>query len=286
MPRPLLVAVMAGALVLGLSCTTPVRSGHRTSALEGATLHHYLPPAGSEGGRVVVVPELGFSHRLVEPLCERLRRRGFELYVAEAGPELGSFDDWTLAVARTAHAAGHGAAWLALGVGGGAAYAVAGPAKARGLVAVNVPGRFRVSNVALADALARDLFDPAAWLRAGQGTLLLGGGRSAPREAEAFVAAAVVALSPALARDVGRRYARGEVLPEPGVPLRVVVSVKDNVVHPEDALAGPGERAARIERLGRIEYFDRDYGHLDGLAPGAGLDELASLVADALGALP
>jgi hypothetical protein len=277
---------LAVAAWLVSACAAPVRAGHLTSPLDGATLHHYVPPAGGEGGRVVVVPEIGTTHRLLEPLCERLRRRGFELFVAEPSPGLASMEAWTLVVARTARAAGEGARWLALGVGGSAAYVVAGPARARGVVAVNVPGRLRLGNVALAEAITRDLFDPAAWARAGQGALLLGAGRLTPRDAEAFVAASVVAPPTALARDVAHRYAEPGTTADPEVPLRVVVSVKDSLVHPEDALAGPGARAAAVRRLGRLEYLARDYGHLDWLSPGGGLDEVAPVLAEELERLP
>jgi hypothetical protein len=153
---------------------------------------------------------------------------------------------------------------------------------------VNVPLRHQVENLTLARALADDLFQPARWLESDAGRLLLGGGRSTPIDEIERLARFAHPLPPPLALDVARLLSRREPVVPPPVPTRLFVSVKDNLVHPEDALdaADPAWAPASAQRLGRVEFFARDYGHLDWLTTDAALDDVAPVLVDALEALP
>src|SRR5207237_260943 len=143
-------------------------------------------PNTPDAARVLVVPELGFDHRLVTPLCERLRANGFDVGVVEGRHLLGADSNltaWHRDVARAMHAFGPSRI-LAIGLGGRAAFDVAegAPELARGFVAVNVPFERTSSNLALVDALETSGFDPKAWLDGTHGAVLLASGRRTPRD--------------------------------------------------------------------------------------------------------
>lgn len=297
MGRP--ASALALALALGgLACATVreergVAGGTRAAArVAGSTLYRYLPPASlldSTGGpRVLLVPEVGFDHALFAPLCERLARRGFDVLAVDPAADTASLADWALAVARAARLHGGHPKVLAVGLGGEAAFVLARAGGAGGIVAVNVPLQHRVGNVALASALAADLYAPRRWGEHGRARLLLGGGRVTP-EADLDVLEATARPVPEpLARELALLLARRSPVLLPEVPIRVLASLKDNLVHPEDAMlaASPDWHPTSARRLGRIEFFGRDYGHLDWLASDAALDDLVPTIADELEALP
>ncbi len=256
-------------------------------------LHRWTPSADAiaktGGPRVVVIPELGFDHRLVSPLCARLARLGFDVVTFDPPRGLKSFDAFVLTAARVVATRHEPVRLLAIGVGGEAAFEIARAGGVSGIVAVNVPLRYEVGDVAFARALADDLFSPRGWTADdARARLLLGGGRSTPWRELARLERATVALSPALAADVADRFARHASIVLPHVPIRLFASVKDNVVPPEDVLEPPDPswHPAYARRLGKMELFARDYGHLDWLASDRALDDVVPALADALEALP
>jgi predicted alpha/beta hydrolase len=290
-------------LPLLLACATasegPLPAGASLKAqlqtADGApvTLLRWTPAKGATR-RVLVVPELGFDRSLVAPLCRRLRDSGWDVATLEGrhlGPGGGrreGWDAWLLDVAAAAGALQPDLHILALGVGGAAAWTVAGQGGAKGVVAVNVPVRMAAESAALADALAESYFDPAAWLQTGRGPVLLGAGRRTPGPVIRRLADAAKPLPKALRRDLAALYAVQNIETLPDVPVRLLVSVRDNLVPAEDALvlgqAAPAYAAAR--RMGKIELFARNYGHLDWLADDEGLSDVFPVLLGELEALP
>lgn len=234
---------------------------------------------------MLVVPEVGFDHRLVAPLCQRLQQAGFDVYslgpALDAGAEGFVFD---VAAALRASEADY---LVAMGVGGALAVQATAVAPLRGVLAINVPFAFEPSNVALADALVAFGFDPQAWARTSAGPMLLGAGRST--SSSAALAFEKLALRPgdALQADLRTLYARRTRLDPPEVALRVLVGVKDNLVEPHLALGlRPWKSATPARRMGLIEGFTRDLGHLEWLVDEALLDDVLPAIVRELEALP
>lgn len=278
-----------GGVVGGLlACATPSAPArparHAVARLAHGSLHHYVPET-REGGAIVVLPELGFGHELFAPLSEGLRRRGFELYVPEPDAGLPDTAAWHDLALQAARAAGRGARVLAIGVGGLEAAGVAREGAAKGVVAINVPRRSRVGSVALADALQAGLFQPAAWRDQGRASLLLTGGSITPEADRAAVLRDLRPLGTGLASALALAFARDTFAGPIDVPVRALVSVKDNLVSPEDALAGRDASLVSVRRLGRLELFARDYGHLDWLASDEALDDVLPVLEVELEAL-
>ncbi len=269
-------------LVMALVVARPVRADEAllTPFVE---LEQLARPAGGEGSDLVVLGELGFDNALVRPLAERLRRRGHSVWLLSATSRADGLERWGRAVVQ-ATAGLHRVQVVALGVGGGAWRSLAATGRVSGVVAVNVPERLRIGNVALADALAEASFQPHRWLVTPRGALLLGGGRSTPSGELSLLRRTARPLHPLLAADVSSLMLGARDEPASAVPVVRFVSVKDNLVSPEDVLlAGRGGPA---RRLGRLELFSRDWGHLDWLASDEGLSEVGERIAEALEALP
>ncbi len=267
--------------------------GHVASSVGEVKLYRWTPTAAAlfatGGPKVVVIPEIGFDHRLVAPLCGKLRDSGFDVVTFDPPRGLRSFDDFVLAAAAAVASRRGRVRLVAVGVGGEAAFDIARAGGASGIVAVDVPVWNEVGDVTLARALADDLFDPRAWAASDRrATLLFGSADGAPERAIARLERETVPVTPALAADLADRLARHAPVELPEVRMRVFVSVADNWVEPEDALEMPHStwrpRAAR--RLGRVELFLRDYGHLDWLASSTALDDVTPALVRALEALP
>lgn len=266
----------------------------RLSASDGAALALWRWPR-KDAPKVLVVPELGFDHRLVGALCGRLQAEGFDVaaidgrHVAASAGSAHGWNGWLLDVARALREHGPDTRVVAIGVAGAAALEVASVADGAarrsllGIVAVNVPQRLEVSNVALATALARDFFDPASWVRAGDGNVLLASGRSTSDEVSEALTSLARPVPPVLARNAAAMLMSREPVPAPLVPVRVLASFRDNLVPPELQIVEGGPQAAR--RMGRIELFAADYGHLDWLVDPRALADVAPVIADELRAL-
>lgn len=241
---------------------------------------------------VLVLPELGFDHRLVAPLCAKLRDAGFDVAaldgreVTGAGGKYEGYAGWTIDVARAAAALGPGTVIVGMGVGGGAALTVAGLGGTRGLILIDVPLRHEVGNVALRLALKADGYDPKAWLEHGIGALLVAAGKSTPDLPVSRLMELADNTSHATATEVAARLSDGAVETLPRVPIRALVSVKDNLVSSENALPGAGAGITHARRLGLLEGFKADYGHLDWLADDKALADVAPAVVEDLEAIP
>jgi hypothetical protein len=275
------VSAVVGGLFACAHAETPAPA---TRAVVDARLDWELHTgASSSGPPVLIINELGFAPGLTRPLAERLLRRGHTVALASATPQVESLESFAEAVAA-ASADRTGWRVLALGVGGTTARRLAErPGAIRGVVAVNVPERLRIGNVALADALAEGLFQPERWLHGAQGQLLLGAGRSTPDGDTAVLRGFARPLSVTLAADIARRFVGEDSFPSASVPTVRFVSVKDNLVSPEDVLLPTAAGEAR--RLGRLELFARDYGHLDWLISDEAISDTFAPIADALEAL-
>lgn len=210
------------------------------------------------------------------------------------------------------HLLGHGAG------GAGAALLATGAsaAKVAGVVLVSVPAAWEVPNEALRRlaAAVRKREPPAAgtvalrpWAELPPTVpsttatdlfeLLLLHGNAFPPARRDELRAALGSAQPALVRDVWRWMEQGDLLLPPGPrgpgaslsaawgalaqPLLVVSAPRDNLVHPEHALAVRrlAPRAARTELLlSRLEGFAEDSGHL-ALASDAVLKDLVPKLA-------
>lgn len=269
-----------------------LRAELRTADGAAITLLRWTPARGVPR-RLLVVPELGFDPALFAPLCRRLRDSGWDVATlvgrhAGVADSRAEWSAWTRDVARAAGALQPGLHILAIGVGGAVAWPVAAAEGAVGIVAVNVPLRWETSGRARDDALRLGGFDPAYFVASGRAPVLLGAGRRTPAAAMRELSRAVRPVPQSLARDIADRFASGMHDDLPAVPVRMLVSARDNLVPPEDALGlddgRPAFAAAR--RMGRIELFDRDYGHLDWLADPDALRDVFPVLLAELDALP
>lgn len=244
---------------------------------------------GADAARVLVVPELGFDWRLYAPLCSYLHWRGYDVALVETDELSGEegWNGWVRQVAAVAVAHGPAPRILAIGVGGAAAWSVAAEGGAATLLAVNVPLRWEVGNVRSVELLADHRFDPHAWMRTGAEQVVLGAGRQTPTRALRTLSSNARPLPERLQWDVASRFTSKALESLPQVPTSLFVSVKDNLVAPEHALAGveSHEGPIRTRRLGMMEYFTRDYGHLDWLADEKAHSDVFPVIAAELEAL-
>lgn len=237
------------------------------------------------GRRVLVVPEVGFDHRLVRPLCERLQRAGFAVFAVS--PDHSAGVEGFLVDVAAALRASRAEYLVALGVGGALAVRATEAAPVRGVVAINVPFAFEPSNVALADALVAFGFDPSAWARTDAGPMLLGAGRSTSSAAALAFEKLAIRPGDALRAEVAALYATRKSIEQPEVPLRLLVGVKDNLVEPHLALGLSAVRQGTpSRRMGLIEGFSRDLGHLEWLVDETLLDDVLPAIVHELEALP
>lgn len=271
---------------------------------EGGTLAHELlqtsdgasidfwrwAPRGTAAPKVLVLPELGFDHRLVTPLCVRLRDAGYDVAtldgreVTHTNGRYSGLAGWTIDAARALAAHGPKPVVVAVGVGGTVAFQLA--AESRGLVVVNVPARWAVGNEAVRLALAVHGYDPLSWMNYGIGSLLLGGGRSTPPNTTDRLRSLARHPSAAMSDAVAAAFRSGATAPTPTVPVRVLVGVKDNLVAGEDALPDGGRAFTHVRRLARVEGFQRDYGHLDWLVDPDGIAEVTAAIVAEIEGLP
>jgi hypothetical protein len=295
------IALLLVCVVLG-GCQT-VKSqlgvpGGRTfraalKTLDGATIAFWRwTPTAVPARKVLVIPELGFDHRLVASLCADLREQGFDTATLDSrestqlpGDRTG-LAGWLLDVARAVRAHGPKPYVVAIGVGGEAGLALANLGAVAGVVAINVPFHHELNNVALRQALAAYHYDPQAWLDTRYGPLLLGAGRSTPLDALEALSRATVPVSTALQTDVEALLKDPSPVELPHVPMEVLLSVKDNFVPTEDAFPPDGHVLQGARRLGRMEMFERDYGHVEWLVDEDSLAEIAPAIVHALEALP
>jgi hypothetical protein len=249
-------------------------------------------PTRGDATRVLVLPEIGFDHRLVTPFCERLRNAGYDVATLDGREVTGArgrfdgYDGWAVDVARAAVAHGPGPVIVGIGVAGSAGLTVLRLGAARGMIAINVPIHHEVANDALRLSLRADGYDPQAWLERGMGPLLLGAGRATKSSVIDRLQILVLPVSQAMNRQVTVRLADARTDEIPAVPIRALVSVKDNLVASEDALPDAGRAFTRVRRLGLLEGFQADYGHLDWLVDKAPLEEVASVVAQEIEQIP
>jgi hypothetical protein len=266
---------------LGVAGGSTTQTRLKTTSGDSVDLWRWAP-RDAPATKVLVVPEVGFDHRLVSRLCERLRDRGFDVATLEAP----GANAWPSAVARALEAHGPRPIVIAIGLGGAAILPIATPEHVRGIVAINVPLRHGIANQALRLALAADGFAPDVWLRHGIGGLLLADGRAATAEVVGELARYARPLSLSRRQEMMATFAAPTAALPDGVPVRALVSVKDNLVASEDALPNGGLGLAHARRLARVEGFQRDYGHLDWLADVERLADVAAAVALEIEAIP
>jgi hypothetical protein len=72
----------------------------------------------------------------------------------------------------------------------------------------------------------------------------------------------------------------------PKIPIRALVSVRDNLVASENALPNGSTGITHARRLGLLEGFKADYGHLDWLADDKELADVAPAVVEDLESIP
>ena len=153
------------ALLLSCGCSTlqelPRRQRREHAPSDADHLrwrqHHPLAMVADAGERaeVLVLPELGFDHRLVGQLCFQLRKAGFDVAtldgreVTGAGGHYAGLAGWTIDVARAVAAHGPQPIVVAVGLGGDAALEMGRLGAVRGVVAINVPLRHAVGDEAL-----------------------------------------------------------------------------------------------------------------------------------------
>jgi hypothetical protein len=241
---------------------------------------------------VLVLPELGFDHRLVAPLCGKLRDAGFDVAaldgrdVTGAGGRFEGFAGWTIDVARAAAVMGPRTVIIGVGIGGEAAITVATVGTTRGLLLINVPLRHEVGNEALRLALKADGYDPKAWLEHGIGAILVATGRTTQDPTITHLMELVDNTSHAAATELATRLGDGASEALPRLPVRALVSVRDNLVPSEDALPNAGAGITHARRLGLLEGFKADYGHLDWLADDRELADVLPAIVEDLESIP
>jgi len=289
-------------LVLCSACTTlqealGIKGGSTQRATlttsDGASIILWRwAPTRANAPKVLVLPELGFDHRLVGQLCFQLRKAGFDVATVDgreitgAGGRFTGLAGWTIDVARAVAAQGPNPIVVAVGIGGDAALEMGRLGAIRGVVAINVPLRHAVGDEALRLALKADGYDPGLWLDHGIGALLLGAGKSTSGPDLDRLGRLASATSPEMNAQVVRLLQDGATAELPRIPIRALISVKDNLVATEDALPGAGGRLTHARRLGLIEGFRADYGHLDWLVDQASLDEVTPAIVEDLEAIP
>lgn len=281
--RPLWLACFLAA------CATtrapPSLSTARVETSDGAqiSVHRWGRSAGV--ARVFLVPELGFDHRLVAPLAESLRGSGFDVYAFDARRSAGGVAGYALDVAAALQASRPDFV-VGIGLAGAIALRAVRIHPVKGVLLINVPFSIEPTNVALADALSAHGFNPAAWARAAAGPMLLGAGRQTPAAAALAFEKLSIPLHDSLVADVARLYARKASIDAPRVRMRLLVGIKDNLVEPRSALSV--RELAEVEgsrRIGKIEGFVRDVGHLDWLVDPPTLRDVAPVIARELEAL-
>ncbi len=291
--------------IAALLLAAGVVGGHLYAAkfeVRGAhvTVWRYAAAGTRRGPPVVVFGELGFGRASVGALAAALQDRGREVFVpdwrgtgASTGgpPALAGLQAMLEGDARAALEAALGegdcAQLVGVGLGGAAAYLLADRACA--VVAVNVPARWEVPDEAVRRLIAA--MRPAAeefgalgpWLslpspldsREGRdlGELLLGLRPQSPLRSRAG------RVAPQLAREVlewmqGGPFAQRLSAAADGlaVPLLLVSSPRDNLVHPEHALLVKAKHDQLV--LSRIEGYADDHPHLP--LPPALFHEIAS----------
>lgn len=274
--------------VLAACATTPVPpsiSTARVEAADGAQVSVYRWGRGDGAARVLLVPELGFDHRVVAPLAEILRTSGFDVYTFDARRSAGGVTGFALDVAAALNAS-QAEYLLATGLAGAIALHAVRTYPVKGALLINVPFSLEPTNVALADALAAHGFHPAAWARTEAGPMLLGAGRQTPSTAALAFEKLSAPLHESLAADVAQLYARKTHVNAPDIRMRLLVGTKDNLVEPRLALSVrtlPSVEGAR--RIGKIEGFKRDVGHMDWLVDPTTLREVAPVIVQELEAL-
>lgn len=269
---------------LAVACATqasmaPVTHSHAPDAQQV-----YLHRLGREapGRTVLIVPEFGFDERLVLPLAERVHAAGFVVHVlGEGRVPRKSLADFILDVRAAVEESG---AERVLGIGVAGAVAAWGLSSSPidGMLLVNAPFELRLSNVALADAFAAHGFSPTAWSRTGWGGLLLGSGRSTSSAALRAFERLAVPLDEELRRELARAYLVGLRIESPAVPTRLLVGVKDNLAEAHLSLLARSEKTVSARRMGRIEGFAFDVGHLDWLVDPAVARDVWPVVLDEL----
>ena len=284
--RIALVLALAGCATvrerLGVDGGRVLRASLKTE--DGATIALWRwSPIRLDARRVFVVPELGFDHRLVAPLCARLRDAGYDVATLDGREITGQhgrvdgWDGWNVDVVRAA-AAFRPDAIIGIGVGGRAALLAGRVGLGRVVVAVNVPVRSAVGNEALRLSLAVDGYNPRAWLARGLGSLLLATGRNTSGAVRSRLAQLAVPISVDLSADITDRMRIGGREELHGLNVRALASMKDNLVNSEDALPEGGRGFAHTRRLALLEGFRADYGHLDWLVDATALDEVVPAV--------
>lgn len=236
----------------------------------------YVAAAPRNGPPVVIFGELGFDNSTVAPLAAALQARGRDVFTPDwrgtgqstAGPDFEGLEAVWLGDAQAAldtalrETGAPCAQLVGLGVGGAAVWLLAG--KACALVAINVPVRWEVPNEAVRKLLTiplaslQGLFAQPFGAR-DAGELLLGLPLRDRR--------GVGRVTPALARDVLGLMQGGPLATriaaaaeESRVPLLVVTAPRDNLVHPEHALAL--KRPHDTVVLSRIEGYPQEHAHL------------------------
>lgn len=276
------------ACVLVACATTPVPpsvSTARVEAADGARVSVYRWGRGAGAARVLLVPELGFDHRVVAPLAEVLRGAGFDVYAFDARRSAGGVAGYALDVAAALDAS-RAEYLVGMGVAGAIALRAVRVRPVKGALLINVPFSLEPTNVALADALAAYGFNPAAWARTQAGPMLLGAGRQTPEAAAHAFEKLSVPLEESLAADVARLYASKTQIDAPPIRMRLLVGTKDNLVEPRLSLSV--RRVSSVtgaRRIGKIEGFERDVGHLDWLVDPFTLRDVAPTIVRELEAL-
>lgn len=249
--------------------------------------------ADEHARRVLVIPELGFSSRLVEPLCVALRDAGFDVATFDGRELTGKrgksegLDAWTIDAGRALSVHGPKPLVVALGVGGSVVWDLASLDAVGGVLAINVPQRFELGNAALRQAMAEQQFNPAAWLDSKYGAVLFTGTQRPASTVLANLARLTFPVSPALRADVARLYAEQRQMAVPAkIPLAVVLSSSGNIVPTETALLPSTPALVASRRLGRMETFRRNYGHLDWLVEEDAFEEVMPTIVSALEAMP
>ena len=293
--------VWRAALLLALTACSTVDSqlgvpGGRTlhastSTIDGAGIDLWRwSPRDAQARPVLVIPELGFDHRLVASLCARLRDEGFDVATLDGREVTGKtgtqhgLSGWDLDVGAAIRAHGPRPLVVAVGIGGAVAWTLGEIGAVSGIVAIDVPVRHALDNLASRSAMSLFGFAPERWIRSPYGPVLLSAGHTTPPDDLYALRHLARSVSTELSNDVAAFFASpGD--PIPSVPIAVLLSPKDNLIPTEDAFTPELDRAM-ARRLGRLELFQRDYGHLDWLVDEAALDEIVPVIAQALRGMP
>jgi pimeloyl-ACP methyl ester carboxylesterase len=247
----------------------------------------YAAAGERSGPPVVIFGELGFDNSTVAPLAKALQQRGREVFTPDwrgtgqstPGPDTEGLEAIFLGDARAAlesalrETGAPCAQLIGLGLGGAAVWMLAD--KACAIVAINVPVRWETPNEAV--KLLRGAWPDVLSQHFGNrdaGELILG---VPARERHG-----VGHVTPALTHDVAEWMQGGPLaqrisaaVDKVKTPLLVVSSPRDNLVHPEHALALRQPHDTIV--LSRIEGYAREETHLP--VPRALFPEVAAWLA-------